>query len=516
MVKRIICFLIAAVAAMQLCTAYASLNLEYDGESHVYTGEVYTLIVNGQTITSAVPPIIFNDRALVPVREVCETYGAVVDYIDETREIDVTKDGTVIRMFINDNTVYVNGKKQLIPDGLVPKLINQTGGEGKTMIPVRFVSETLGMDIDFSEETGTITITSPDYDPSSAPTSAPTAAPTGGTAVTANGITAETVSSTLTRVTISSSLSEIEYTDFTMSDPERIIIDVKSDGFISGLSDTDINLNGISRVRFGTHTSYSRVVIDLDFSERGYSVTSDGGKLIVDITTSAASAATAAPADTTNTQQDTAQSTQQETQATPTPAASEEKLIVLDAGHGGMDPGAQSTYNGETINEKDITLAIMLKTQAILQNNGYRVEVTRSGDTYPTLTERAELANSLNAAVFVSIHINSNENSDPYGAEVYYAESNNGDSYGAKSSELAKNILDCMMKHISTKNRGVKTAEHVVTKTSVMPAVLVEVGFISNPDELVNLLDDSYQTEAAQGIAEGIIMTLESITVPTE
>ena len=164
--------------------------------------------------------------------------------------------------------------------------------------------------------------------------------------------------------------------------------------------------------------------------------------------------------------------------------------------------------------EKTLTLQITNRVKTILENAGYTVSMTRTGDTLPSLVERPTQANEENAAVFVSIHINSAEATEANGTEVFYAESNNGDTYGTTSEKLAKNILNRMLYYMNSTNRGVKTAEHAVTKRCNMPAALAEVGFISNPDEVYNMTTDEYQQKAAQGIAEGIMITLRDIEIP--
>ena len=96
---------------------------------------------------------------------------------------------------------------------------------------------------------------------------------------------------------------------------------------------------------------------------------------------------------------------------------------------------------------------------------------------------------------------------------MYYAESNNWDDYGTTSEKLAKNLLKHMLRQMGSANRGVKTAEHAVTKRSNMPASLVEVGFISNEDELRLMVSDSYQDKVARGVADGILETLKDIDI---
>ncbi len=173
-----LCAAAIVCAGLQL-PSYASrmegFKICYDGATHVYSGEVYDLVVNGNKINSAMEPIIFNDHALVPVREIFEECGASVDYTADTRCVEIQYGLSYVRMYINDNCAYINGRPKQIPDNVVPKLINKPGCETKTMVPVRFISETMGMGVDFDSQTGTIAVTSTEAPPP--PTPEPVASP---------------------------------------------------------------------------------------------------------------------------------------------------------------------------------------------------------------------------------------------------------------------------------------------------------------------------------------------------
>ena len=192
-----------------------------------------------------------------------------------------------------------------------------------------------------------------------------------------------------------------------------------------------------------------------------------------------------------------------------------DKLIVIDAGHGGKDGGASGMLDEKTVLEKNLTLQMAIKTRDVLTSKGYKVKLTRETDQYPTLQARADFANNSNAAVFVSIHINSADSiPTASGTEVFYAPLNNDTSYGLKSSYLAKYIQEYLIANLSSKDRGVKETNHLITRTAIMPSALVEVGFISNEDELRNMTSSTYQNKTAQAIAAGIIKALEKIEIP--
>lgn len=176
--------------------------------------------------------------------------------------------------------------------------------------------------------------------------------------------------------------------------------------------------------------------------------------------------------------------------------------IMLDAGHGGRDPGA--VYNGRQ--EKDDALRLTLAVGEILQNNGIDVEYTRTTDVYETPYQKAMEANNAGVDFFVSIH----RNSFPTDNEVSGIETLVYDLSGIKY-EMAQNINE-QLEAIGFVNLGVKARPNlVVLKRTKMPAVLVEAGFINS--DVDNQLFDNNFDDIAQAIARGILDTLNSTGV---
>lgn len=184
--------------------------------------------------------------------------------------------------------------------------------------------------------------------------------------------------------------------------------------------------------------------------------------------------------------------------STPSTGALSGKKIVIDAGHGGKDPGATG---GAKLREKDVVLDVALKLRDQLEAEGATVLLTRSTDVFIELTDRVKISNNSKYDAFVSIHINSATNRSARGTETYYNASKNG----AKSKLLAESIQPEMVKQLNTYNRGVKTANYYVIKNNELPSVLVELGFISNPTEEAMLREDAVRTKAADGITKGFI-----------
>lgn len=485
------------------------LMLEYDGGTHEYNGEVYALVVNNQLLDPPLSPIIFNDRALVPVREIFEEVGAQVNYVNDTQTIEVISDDSYVTMRINDNVAYVNGEKNNIPDNVVPKLIAKVGGETKTMVPVRFISETIGLDVDFDNEDGAILIDSDGYTISDE-YQEPVIDEVEPQPVQPNitDVSYEVTGSDSVTVTVTADNDIESYTDFILKSPDRIVLDVAGAKLATPIDNIGVYEAGVTTVRLGDNQERSRIVVDVSGVKK-YNIEQTASN-VIEISVKTKAAVAEQPS------QPAEENTPAATKAPSyTAQSSDKKLIVLDAGHGGSDSGAVGYLNGNAVLEKNLTLEITNKVKTILQNAGYNVSMTRTGDTLPSLVERPTQANEENAAVFVSIHINSVDNApEANGTEVFYAESNNGDEYGTTSAKLAKNILDRMLYYMNSTNRGVKTAEHAVTKRCNMPAALAEVGFITNPVEVYNMTTDEYQSKAAQGIAEGIMITLRDINIP--
>ena len=172
-------------------------------------------------------------------------------------------------------------------------------------------------------------------------------------------------------------------------------------------------------------------------------------------------------------------------------------LIVLDAGHGGANPGA--VYNSRQ--EKDDVLALTLAIGAILEDNGVDVYYTRTSDIYESPYQKATEANATGADYFVSIH----RNSSPYPNQYTGIETLVYNRY-SEAARLAYNI-NAQLELVGFVNQGVNERPNLVVLNSTqMPAVLVEVGFI-NTDADNQLFDDQFNV-IAQAIADGILQTL--------
>lgn len=232
-----------------------------------------------------------------------------------------------------------------------------------------------------------------------------------------------------------------------------------------------------------------------------------------------------------------------ESQASQPPFQSsrDKKVIIIDPGHGGLETGAKGKFGTE---EKNITLAIGLKLKSIIERNlAAQVVLTRDKDIDFSLDSRAAIANNNRADVFVSIHTNSSYRKDARGSETFflsrnatdeearrlaYLENNSAEvesgivndnkneiqmilwdmaqaAYLKQSSQLAEFIQKELNVLLGTENRGIKQAPFKVLTGVACPAVLVEVAFISNPEEERRLGTDEFQNNVAQAVYRGLV-----------
>lgn len=179
------------------------------------------------------------------------------------------------------------------------------------------------------------------------------------------------------------------------------------------------------------------------------------------------------------------------------------KIVLLDAGHGGTDPGA---IRGKHY-EKNINFAILnTYVKELFEASDIKVYFTRETDVKIDLYKRASYASEIGADLFISLHMNAHTLSTVNGTEIFYSSSNNNPSNtGLNSYALGKLLANNISAAIQTKNRGVTKSEFVVVKYNTVPAVLIELGFMTNPSDLEKLIDTECQKKTAQAIYQTIV-----------
>lgn len=170
------------------------------------------------------------------------------------------------------------------------------------------------------------------------------------------------------------------------------------------------------------------------------------------------------------------------------------KVIVIDAGHGGLDSGTR----GRTYLEKTLTLKSALELTPLLQRAGAKVILTRKSDVYLTLAQRVNISNYSKANAFISLHYNAYASTSTGVLSFYYNYS--------KDAALAQSIQSKLAAQTKLRNLGARFGNYQVLRNNRQPAALIELGFLSNPTEESMVTTSTYQKNAAQGIYNGLFL----------
>jgi N-acetylmuramoyl-L-alanine amidase len=476
----------------------AGVNLFMDGER--------------MSVSENAPGEIVNGKVMVPLRVIGEELGYKFEWEPKEYKVTVHKSNADISMYVGRTTAYV-GNKEVQLDS--PPLLR----ESSTLVPLRFVGEQLGLSVkwdnagkavylqklaatepnknnggntaDSDKDSGSKT----DEQSAGRDTDAGT-----GTDAVENAREVDGISFEDGRLIVSADEGS-DPNVFTMTSPDRIVVDFKDTKFAVDLKerysegsdgarvievDANDDVQFIRFAQFNDGESAARIVLMLNRA-KGYSVAQEDGEYVITLNDSPG-----APAD-------QAVNTPGKPSTPAIPSGEDGRwLVVLDAGHGGKDPGA-SSISGRT--EKEFNLAVSLKVQERLQGDpNIQLVLTRDGDTYPELVERSSMANSLNANVFVSIHANSVTKSATSalinGYETYYTK--------ADSKELATVMHKYLVEATGFKDNGIKVKSLHVTRETKMPAVLLEAGYLSNAENEAALFSEETQNRIADGIVSGL------------
>lgn len=179
------------------------------------------------------------------------------------------------------------------------------------------------------------------------------------------------------------------------------------------------------------------------------------------------------------------------------------QIVVLDAGHGGTDPGATYKLNGTMHYEKTINYSIINRSKKYFnaKDSNIKVYYSRYSDYKVSLYDRAAVASQVGADLFISMHMNANTNTSPNGTEIYYYDKNPAKlASGLDSKKFASLFLDALPGKIGTNKRYVHSKEYVVVKKNTVPSILIELGFMSNPGDLAKITSASVQEKTAKAL----------------
>lgn len=433
------------------------------------------LQVDGEPVEPDVPPVIIKEKTLIPLRAVFERMGAVVSWNEDARLVDVVMGASSVQLTIGSKTAFVNGTQTTLD---VPALIIN----GSTMIPVRFVGESLNCDIGWDDFTRTVSIKSPEI--------------VNPTSITSVKIKEK---SDYYRVTIEGDNVIEGYKSFAYDNPQRFGIDIKNVQMEDGEDEIKENNELIKTVRFSQFTPDTvRVVVDLKEKIVGrVSFSSDQSSIYIDF-----------DKDQHQEYEDLGDVTADGLGVVDWRAT--EKLVVIDPGHGGNDTGSQAKQDGvEILNEKDVNLDIALRLNRLLKAAGVKTYILREDDTTITLYDRPALANAANGDLYVSVHNNSSVNTSARGTETYYNSKANESDYNIYSKELAELAQKYLVELLGTNDRRAKSepAYAVLNKTQ-MPAIIIEGAFLSNTEDLKLMMTDEFRENYALAASRAIIEIL--------
>lgn len=453
--KRIIKITILFIA-MLITPVFAANNFNVIIGNKDFKVKEAGVLINEESLKTEFSPYIKEGRTFVPIREITEKLGADVKWNAEDKSIKITLNGDVINMQIDNSNVTVNEKNIDLDGAQAPQLAlyNKPRRETKTMVPLRFISETFGYNVDWNNdkvraEISTVSAKSIFED---------------------NKTKKESNNNSKNKKTSSKNTGSKENTSKKTKTKSSSIFD--NNYFQSNVEKSETD-NIKNQIKKGNEDKIFEQA-ELDEKDRENRVIKDkieiNGKL----------------------------------------------NIVIDPGHGGKDSGAIA-LDGYTY-EKDLNLLVAENLMEKLNNNSeINATITRTRDEYIKLLDRAAISNDSNADLFLSIHFNSADNSSAKGIEVLYASEKNVSIKDTVQKHFASCLQKALIKETGALDRGIKNrpAIIVLNKTKNVSA-LVELGFLSNESDLENIKDPDYIDKLARGIYNGIEDYMDSYVIKWE
>ena len=501
----ILAMMLTLVIASSLVTVYAD-------------SEGPTLMLDGQVLETPDPPVIRNGRTLLPAKILFETMGGTVSWNNDLRETTIELNDTVVQLRIDNPVALVDGVEMTMD--VPPTIINS-----RTYVPVNFAATNLGCEVLWDAVNRIVSVNSPVKD------------------VDIMDIAVLEAGNTI-RVQIGGDEVIHNYRAVAFENPDRIVIDVRhatlryNEGRSGGLG---ISNEIFSNVRFSQFDKgIVRAVVDLSVQQAPQvSLSEDKLSLYIDFSRDGEpmygfEEETDLPEDEPDINDEPADEPEEESKDGPEDGDKpvddletlglpkldwkmQGKLIVIDAGHGGIDSGSLA-YDGNgkkqeniILMEKDKNLAVALRLNELLKLAGANTYMTRTDDSSIGIYERPEIANQMSADLFVSVHNNSNDREAPNGTEVHYAVKESEPDHGFTSKAIANAVMDELELSMGLLRRGVKMSpNYVVLRTTEMPAIIIEGAFISNPSDLEYMMSDPFVEDYALGAARGIIKALNA------
>ena len=515
-----------------------------------------TITLDGKTLSTDADPIMVQNRTMVPVSAIVGALGGTSSWDQDSHTATFVKGGTTVKVTIGSKTAIVNGVSKGMD--VAPQLVKvDNKGGARTMVPLRFISEGFGYDVDWDNPTRTVIIKSPSNSSSGSGSIVTEPSYTvSSTKVTAGQKISGDSSNTYTNVQITSTTSLKSYTSGAwLSSPYRYYIDFKDSKLgTDAASAKSVSASGspVTSVRGGTQSgNIVRIVIDMSSKVTPkVSYSSDGKTMTLSFKESAStdnggssnsgstdnnnsSSSSGSNSNTNNGSSGSSANTNTGTNTTtPTvtapdsvtvnntvkhdslttyaPYADGKITVVIDPGHGKTTGGKRSPDS--SLMEWEFNRDVAYRLKDLLEAQGYTVIMTVAKDdqTDPSLASRVAVANNAeNVDLFVSIHSNAGGNGSrwttAHGWEVWIHKSGGVSEKAAKAIEAATKASITELTDRGIKKTGTGEKGLYVNRNTEMPSLLIEHGFYDNKTECQLLKTSAFRQRLAQADATGII-----------
>lgn len=496
---------------LRVISEYLGASVAWDGQSKTVRvsadGRQIVLKINDSeaqvdqnTVLLDVPAMIINGRTMVPLRFAGEALMAEVSWDGELKRVDVVKQ---LHEIVDFSYTAVNNVPSLLIKGNAPLEYTVAGYDGeRVVVDLKAKLKTPRNVLDVGDSALKRVIASELYGEGANFTRFVLELSEGSSFYIFRP-DQNSVAVAVTNVLSSIEINEEDgalvarlrtaypaaYSYFTLGSPEngdyRLVVDI-SNASLSASKPVIFDNNFVKDVRvsqFTVNPYVARVVFDLK-TDLNYRVWQDGNEILAAFSSREMPSRWGEP------------SSGDESPDGYKDGLLINKIIVVDPGHGGSDPGA--VYSN--VNEKDLNLDIALRLKQLLEESGARVLMTRESDIYVNLYTRADIANQVGADLFVSIHNNASTNASTSGTMTLYYPS-------PEKKVLAQILQKAVVETLGLPDLGISERPNlVVTRETKMPSALVEVAFMSNQKDLALLQTEEFRQRAAEGIYKGILM----------
>lgn len=431
------------------------LMIEYSDKQYNYQGSQVTFYVDGEKINTKLPGFLSKGYTLAPAQEVYSNSNLNINYsYDEvSQELVLSTSDKIIKLTMGSQEAYVNDELITLPTAPL-EVLYLTNNQTYIMIPAEFVTQSLGLYYEYDESTKAANISSLESEQETNPEDL------------INEIRMSKGSNALTNV--------VTYDDYWN---RRYVLTLPGNQVAYYTENIPVvEDSSRAKVTVSLNNEGNTDIIIKTNIIRGFEVVETDSEIIVTVK---------APKDIYS------------------------NIVMVDAGHGGSAKGAQGANYGNTLVEKEVTLAIVkeLKLKADQNNDNIKFYYTRLEDSTITNAERAKMTNEMEADIFLSVHINAHgEDPTIRGSEVLYSSKFNQQAKSSlTSSKLAYAMKATLVDAVGSKERSIIRSNIEVLNSTNMPSALLEVAFLSNEEDVEILEDSNRIARIGEGIYEGIV-----------